>query len=420
MAYTLPNTMAPDEATRKEFGGISNFYNDLVKHAALRAQNRRAEEMQPYTIKHLLSQIENSNAANQRAQGLYGLRKQALENSLDPNYEINKKINMIKMLQERFGNKPKEQEANNDETTDELMNRQLPGENQNLLLAKLKSMGMFGNQGQGQGAQLPEELQPEIGDMAMTEQQIQELEAQQPPKVAQKHKEFTDEEHALGEMIKAETGYNPYPKHVETPDEKRAADLSKSIELEKFKSEEKKAFKQEEINAKAEELHQKTVEDAKKDLPHLESTLDALKKMKKIATNNPDMFGHSGLMGFGAEGAAERYAKTSKNKNVGAWQTYGLGPIVAAEMKMSAKGNQLALKQSLANKPNFGESQEVALSKIDANIDQLEQAIKENKKISGIKSEKHGTTRVYYKGKPHQVPNNEVEAAIAAGGSLNG
>jgi hypothetical protein len=237
MVYNLPMEDSPSTSTRKAFGDISNFYNDLVKHAAVRAQNRRAEEMQPYTIKHLMAQIQNANAANQRAQGLYGLKKQALENSLDPNYEINKKINMIKMLQERFGKKLEPQEEMNDESFNELYHRQLPDENENPLLTKLKSIGMFNKQEQGQGALLPEELEPEPGDMVMTEQQINKLIAQQKLKNTGKPKGFTDEEHALGEMIKAETGYNPYPKHVETPEEKDA----RALELYNKKLEAKKA-----------------------------------------------------------------------------------------------------------------------------------------------------------------------------------
>lgn len=169
----------------------------------------------------------------------------------------------------------------------------------------------------------------------------------------------------------------------ENPEQKRAAELRDKIELEKYKTEQKKALEETKNQLARKETHQKVIDSAKNDLPHLESTLEALENMKTIATNNPDMFGHSGLFGLGAEGAADRFSKTSANPNVGAWQTYGLGPIVSAESKMSSKGNQLALKQALANKPNFSEDQQVALSKIKSSIQQVKKSIEDNKKLSG-------------------------------------
>jgi hypothetical protein len=177
------------------------------------------------------------------------------------------------------------------------------------------------------------------------------------------------------------------PTVKENPQQKRYAELQDKIRLEQIKTEQKKALEQEKLSLKNEATRQKTQEAAKNDIPHLESTLHALEAMETIAKNNPDMFGHSGVFGFGAEGAAERFTKTSKNPNVGAWQTHGLGPIVAAEMKMTSKGNQLALKTSLANKPNLSETQPVALAKIKTNIKQIKDQIKENKKLSGIQDE---------------------------------
>jgi hypothetical protein len=173
------------------------------------------------------------------------------------------------------------------------------------------------------------------------------------------------------------------PTVKENPNQKRYAELQNKIQLEKYKTQQKKALEQEKSDLKIASKRQEVIDSAKNDLPHLESTLDALEKMKKIATNNPDLFGHSGIMGFGAQGAAERFANTTDNPNAGAWQTYGLGPIVAAESKMSSKGNQLALKQALANKPNFAETQSVALAKIKASIKQIKKNIEDNRKLTG-------------------------------------
>lgn len=176
------------------------------------------------------------------------------------------------------------------------------------------------------------------------------------------------------------------PTTKENPEQKRFAELKNKMQLEQYKTEQKKAFEQEKLSLKNEALRQKTVEKAKNDLPHLNQTLDALNKMEQIALKNPDLFGHNGIMGFGGEGAAERFAKITKNPNAGAWQTYGLGPIIAAEGKMSSKGNQLALKAALANKPNFGESQQVALAKIKAAKQQIKDSINETKSLAGEKN----------------------------------
>ncbi len=173
------------------------------------------------------------------------------------------------------------------------------------------------------------------------------------------------------------------PSVKENPEHKRFAELQDKLKLERFKTEQRKALEQEKMNLKNESTRAKTIQSATNDLPHLEQTLSALENMKKIATNNPDLFGHSGIAGFGAEGAAQRFANTTDNPNAGNWQTLGLGPIVAAETKMSARGNQLALKQALANKPNFSEKQPVALAKIDSSIEQIKKSIEETKKIAG-------------------------------------
>lgn len=45
-------------------------------------------------------------------------------------------------------------------------------------------------------------------------------------------------------------------------------------------------------------------------------------------------------------------------------------------------------------------------------------ALQNKNEFQGNQSQ--GTTRVYYNGKPHMIPNNQVDAALRAGGSLNG
>lgn len=166
--------------------------------------------------------------------------------------------------------------------------------------------------------------------------------------------------------------------YKEPPDLKRANDLKSKMLEAQYKHELKQAEAQQANELKNAQTRQKVIDQAANDLPHLQETLRSLKIMKKIADDpaNDDMFGH---WLEGHDTAAAR----SKNPNAGTWQVYGLDPIVAAEMKMSARGNQLALKSALQNKANFGEERVVAASKLKGSIDKIERQIAEAKRIAG-------------------------------------
>lgn len=176
---------------------------------------------------------------------------------------------------------------------------------------------------------------------------------------------------ALGLKVPANGVYK------EPPELKRANDLRSKMDLAKYSHELKQADDLQKADLKNEATRTKTINGAKADIPHLEETLRALKIMKKIADDpkNNDLFGHWWL---GHDKAAQR----TKNPNAGAWQVYGLAPIIDAEMKMSSKGNIVALKSAQANKANFAEDRSVAQSKINAQIDQIKRRIKENQGIA--------------------------------------
>lgn len=165
--------------------------------------------------------------------------------------------------------------------------------------------------------------------------------------------------------------------YKEPPALKRANDLQAKMEEAKFKHEIKMEEERTANDMKNQATRQKTIDSARNDLPHLKETLRSLKIMKKIADDkaNSDLFGHWWL---GHEKAAQR----ATNPNAGTWQVYGLDPIVQAEMKMSARGNQLALKSALQNKANFGEDQSVAAKKIEGSIDKIQRQISEMEKIA--------------------------------------
>jgi hypothetical protein len=166
--------------------------------------------------------------------------------------------------------------------------------------------------------------------------------------------------------------------YKEPPQVKRANDLKSKMLEAQYKHELHLADLQQENELKNEQSKQKVIDEAKNDLPHLEETLRSLEIMKKIADDpkNDDMFGH---WIEGHDTAASR----AKNPNAGTWQVYGLDPIVNAEMKMSARGNQLALKSALQNKANFSETRPVAAAKLNGSIDKVKRQINEMKKIAG-------------------------------------
>lgn len=376
MAYNLPMEDAPSKAFSKAFTQGNNLYNMLIQHAIQKAQskraeaaNERAEEMQPYTIKHLLSQISNSEAANQRAEGLYPLQKQKYENELNPDYEFNKISRMYDLSKQKFANQDEEQTEETSPEKTELLN-------------KLIELGILNKKNQQQNN--TENLQPEAGDVSLSEAELKKIEQEignnqkslsQPNKI----KKYTPEQIAFGKGMEKKTGFNPFPEQKETPEQKREAETQEKIKLEHLKHLMKKGLEQQKAELKNAKEKEKVIKEAKADIPHLEDTLHSLKVMKKIAEKNPDLFGHN-IFGYDT---SERFARTTNNPNAGIWQSMGINPIVAAEMKLSSKGNVPALKFAIANKPNFSETQKVALGKINASIEQIQRTINNNKKISG-------------------------------------
>ena len=263
------------------------------------------------------------------------------------------------------------------------------------------------NQGQemphGQGAMMPQEepQQQMMPDQMQGQEQPQEPQGnnQLPGGIDMDEIKRALTYQALGLKVPTNGIYK------EPPQIKRMNDLRSKMEEAKYKHDLKIAETQTKEDLKNEATKHKTIEAAKNDIPHLKDTLRSLRVMKKIADDpkNSDMFGHWWL---GHDKAAQRI----KNPNAGTWQVHGLAPIVDAEMKMSSKGNIVALKSAQANKPNFGEDQSVAQSKLKAQIDQIERRIKDTEQIanqsSGTREEvKHLNGKTYKKigGEWHEV-----------------
>jgi hypothetical protein len=154
-------------------------------------------------------------------------------------------------------------------------------------------------------------------------------------------------------FFKHQFGYDPL---AETPQEKRQAEFQEKENLENLKNENK---------SKA--LQDKELMSVEKDLPALEKSLKGIQRLKEIALNNPDMFGH-GFM-------PDRFAKTTKIKDFGEWQNLISDAIAGLEQKLSSRGNIVALKMASQLKPSHAEQQNVALGKLDSMEKQLNDTI---------------------------------------------
>lgn len=352
MALNIPNVGNNLDALMNGIKTGSNFYTGIMNPILKREHEKQLAEQFGITDKRQAEQFAQNMALKQQQESrmaqLQGLQMQQLRNKLDPNYEFNQ----FKALQDKIMGAGQ---------SGAVQQPQQPAPNQEMG----EGMGMFSPQGMQEAQQAPQQsTQVQGGTFDALKQNPM-----------------------LRGFFKHKFGFDPLAAVPQSPQEK----LQDKMKLEDYKHEQAIEQKRLENDLKDEHTAKIRVDAAKNDIPHLQQTLDALEKMKKIATNNPDLFGHSGIGGFGAEGSADRFAKTTTNPNAGAWQTYGLGPIVAAESKMSSRGNQLALKQALTNKPNFSEHQNVAISKIDANIGQIKKQIEENKKLA---SEDVGSSKV--------------------------
>ncbi len=168
-------------------------------------------------------------------------------------------------------------------------------------------------------------------------------------------------------LFKKKYGYDPLAPVPETAETKR------NEEMKTWRQKEKEKI----INGN--EKEKVTLkENTEKDLPVLYDSLKAIKDLKKIASENKDLFGHWFK--------PELFAKTTKNKNAGTWQNIMLSRIQAAESKLSSKGNQLALKTALAFKPGFQEQQEVAEGKLDSMENEINTQIQHSLQLLGRKS----------------------------------
>jgi len=394
MALNIPNTDLPGNSFLKGVDTGSTMFSRLMQPVLEREKQKQQAEQFAQELA-LKKQQEARMGANS------GLNRQILEQNLlklkhsnDPQWamqQLQAKLDYIQNL----GN----QGAQGGNSQGGQAQPQQPPVN----LMDMINQDQEPEMPQGQGAMMPQEepQQQMMPESMQGQEQPQEPQGnnQLPGGIDMDEIKRALTYQALGLKVPTNGIYK------EPPQIKRMNDLRSKMEEAKYKHDLKIAETQTKEDLKNEATKHKTIEAAKNDIPHLKDTLRSLRVMKKIADDpkNSDMFGHWWL---GHDKAAQRI----KNPNAGTWQVHGLAPIVDAEMKMSSKGNIVALKSAQANKPNFGEDQSVAQSKLKAQIDQIERRIKDTEQIAnqsgGTREEvKHLNGKTYKKigGEWHEV-----------------
>ncbi len=367
MALNIPNTDLPGASFLKGIDTGSTMFSRLMQPVLEREkQKQQAEQFaQELALRKQAAARAGANSDLQRQIMQQNLLK--LQHSNDPKWamkQLQEKLDYIQGLGRKQG------------STTAGGGQNMGGQQQPMNLMDMINQGQEQEMPQGQGPMMPQEeqeaqMQP-MGGQEQPEQPEQPEGGQLPGGLDMDEIKRALTYQALGLKPPANGVYK------EPPQLKRANDLKSKMLEAQYKHELKLAEEQQKNELKNEQTKQKVVNEAKNDLPHLEETLRSLKIMQKIAEDpkNDDMFGH---WIEGHDTAAAR----AKNPNAGTWQVYGLDPIVAAEMKMSARGNQLALKSALQNKANFAETRPVAAAKLKGSIDKVERQIKEMRKISG-------------------------------------
>ena len=396
MALNIPNTDLPGASFLKGIDTGSTMFSRLMQPVLEREKQKQQAEQFAQELA-LKKQQEARMGANS------GLNRQILEQNLlklkhsnDPQWamqQLQAKLDYIQNLGNQGG------QGGNPQGGQNMGGQQQPPVN----LMDMINPDQGQEIPQGQGAMMPQEepQQQMMPDQMQGQEQPQEPQGnnQLPGGIDMDEIKRALTYQALGLKVPTNGIYK------EPPQIKRMNDLRSKMEEAKYKHDLKIAETQTKEDLKNEATKHKTIEAAKNDIPHLKDTLRSLRVMKKIADDpkNSDMFGHWWL---GHDKAAQRI----KNPNAGTWQVHGLAPIVDAEMKMSSKGNIVALKSAQANKPNFGEDQSVAQSKLKAQIDQIERRIKDTEQIanqsSGTREEvKHLNGKTYKKigGEWHEV-----------------
>lgn len=465
MALNIPNQMAPGWGPiLSGFNAGTDFYNKIVNQQNMRSQMqaRKAEQdrlnqMLPYQIKHILSQISNAGNMSSMQQQARQEAHQRYLNELDPNYEINRFKQVMASLSGLYGGQPQEEmnarqqlspnasDMNGSEMAN-ANNMPMPEQNANnndysALGTKLSEM----SNGPDQSGVLPDIVPNEAEQAAIENGSMEPVATKENPRVFPKPKQEVPnpglfnakqiEKMRNDPYARAILGGNPMFKALfaQTPQEKEQEQYNQFVKKEEYKQahptagkshltpeQQQKKIELEELRLKSQIKHYdnmaknaqnpeereiikadqairvaeakenikkqheefKEKQSTKKDIPHLEKSLKAIKELKEIVENpkNKDLWGHNW--------APERFAKTTHNKEAGKFQSLLSDAIAATESKLSSRGNILALKIAVGLKPSFSETRESNLGKLEGMQKQIEEAIKDSYKLSGAERPK--------------------------------
>ena len=225
MALNIPLPEAPDKAFHNAIGQGANMYNMVIQQALKKAEDKREQELHPLKMQQLKQAMEHAAAASGRASQS---RQEAHEKYLrekDPNYEINKFMNDMKVLGGDTSGQQTSAEENPQEAPQEAPQQAPEQAQEPLHVLKMMQSKMMP---QGQGAMMaPEEPMPSPAQ----EQQMPPKEMEEPhPHVVEHLKQNGLDLHNLNDrqkMYMAKKGFKVPGESVLQGPARDAQDLEK-------------------------------------------------------------------------------------------------------------------------------------------------------------------------------------------------
>jgi len=347
MAYGIPNVGLPMDSLDKGFANINDLFNRLREHAL-------KQQQMVNDAKYRGESLKISRQQQERLAQLLGPQLQELADKhkrSQPGYKAQQVLETLKMMGVPFAGS---QQSGQGDVTNLRANPAIGNVPMNI--NDQNQMPNDPNTGILNGEHTP------MDNGGMTEEELNAppVEDNAPPP----HQ--LDLNNPAVQMALAANGI-----HIPISQEAPQAKEAREIRTNEAKLNQKESFEKQ-------KEERKIKMDSEKDIPHLTQSLKAIQQLKKIANENPDLFGHYV--------APDLWAKTTKNKNAGIFQNLLADQVAGLESKLSSKGNIVALKLASQLKPSFAEQQQVAIGKLDSMENQIKDALSNSMKLS------HGET----------------------------
>lgn len=245
----------------------------------------------------------------------------------------------------------------------------------------------------------------ELGN-SLKEQQIQKLRLENDPELKAKYAKQlmqTLNEGGLGNT--GDLGNALYRKLLglpeETAAEKRKAD--KQADLDLFREKEKTKGETENLTTRARTVNQGIIQS-------IDNTLPLIQELKVFKEPNQLIGKH---LNPNAQAQYEAQSATITDSLVGALNLPKTNESIHLVNKIVQRR---PLESHDAYVKRLGELEK----DLNRRRDKASDALKKFNPSEQKREEKSGITRVFYNGKPYMVPNDKLEEALSAGGSLNG